>query len=641
MDAVTFSLKFHKEALVCVYQVPMARPRPTRPSRYTSVSNRPSESRLQVSAHLLAHQSPASPDQTDRPLLCSSPPLTSISLDRAWFEVFSSYFRSTSILPIILVVLLVAVTTPYLVSIVPHFLHLQYFSGLLTSHTSRPGVSVISACTNRHPVLARSLATWLRVPLVQQILIVDWDSTPPLQDTVDAVLDIHTADSDNKSVTSVSVVRVTGEPNWVPSRAYNLAARLASYDIVFKVDCDVLVHPDFIAKHPMPDGQRAFYAGHPALARSANDFTIEGVMLISRDLFLSIGGYDERIQTFGFEADDLYSRLNTKRIDRLNTSQTMLTHIIGHDVSHSQSSAAFPHVQAGVNHALLEYIGRPWNAAERSSQYLRDIIVSNALRATYVPPSIESLVPPGAALNLRTEATKDRLHQWHRVPRAVVESMGLPTAERALRNLDLWSGDSQRDGVLDINSPPPLAIIHVQNGIGNRLRVFGSGMAFAELTNKVPILIWEPDVHFGARFDELFNMSHVHFPVLEKFSVQWPLEQLAKDDPTWNRFTFYNYMLDRPDRPTVKAEPGQSIYFNSSAIMNSDVTSWESENQHILSLVVRNDISNLIESGIGLLHENRIAGVHIRNRSLDNDVPGVENNRKLYHKRDMELIDKW
>lgn len=632
-----FILSIRLDSLVS----PMPRPRPTKPSRHPSASIRPAGFRFQISPDVSVQRSPASPDRTDRPLLHSSPPLSPVSLDRTWFETFSSYLRSTSILPIISIVLLVAVTTPYLFSIVPHILHLQYSPSLFNSIESHPGVSIVSACTNRHSVFARSFASWLRVPLVQQILIIDWGSAPPLKDTVDAVLDVHTADLGNKSATSVSVIRVNGESNWVPSRAYNLAARLATYDTLFKVDCDVLVNPSFIASHPMADGQRVFYAGHHALARSANDFTLESVMLISRNLFLSVGGYDERIQTFGYESDDLYSRLNAKRIDRLNTSQSLLTHIMEHDINHVQSSAVFPHVQAGVNRALLDHIGHPWTTAERSSQYLRDAIGSDALRATYVPPSIESLVPAGVALNLRTEATKDRLYQRHRVPRAIIESMVLPTAEKALRSLDMWSSDSQGGDVSEVDTSPPLAIIHVQNGIGNRLRVLGSGMAFAELTNRVPILIWEPDVHFGARFDELFNTSHVHFPVLENFNAQWPLQKLAKDDPSWNRFSFYNYMLDRPDRPTVKDEPGRSVYFVSSSIMNSNVTSWESENQHILSLVVRDDISNLIKTGLAFLKEKRVAGVHIRNRSLDHDIPGVGDNHRFYHKRDMELIDKW
>lgn len=619
----------------------MVRPRPTKPSRYLLPSQRQSPNRSEHVSFLNqhAHHRPALSDQSDQPLLHVTPPQSPTSSYRSSSHTGPSRLLSVSISPVFLLVIFACLATPYLLAHVPRFLRSaslpRFFSNNSFYHFDADA-SLIVACTDRHQILARALVSWLQVSHVRQILLVDWSSSPPLQGTVDAVLDIHAPRSKNVSIPDVRIVRVDDESSWVPSRAYNLAARSSMYDTLFKVDCDVLVSADAMIANPIPYRSYSFFAGHRILARSAKDFSLEGTLIIQKSHFLSVGGYDERIQTYGHEDEDLYSRLEAAGFTRGNLSYATIDHIFDRDVT-----ASFPFVQAAINHALLAQISTPWSKTDRPSQYSQDDNNPDKMRATYIPPSIESMVPTGVVLKLRTDLTRLRLYQRHQVPRAVINSMQLPVAERLLRNLDEWNDGSQYDEVLHPEAAPPLVMVHVQNGIGNRLRVLGSALAFAGLTDREPIIIWEPDVHFGARFDQLFNISSTRYPVIDAFQPQWPLRRLSQNDSTWNRFSFYNYMLDTPDRPKVEDELGRSIYFKSSAIMNSDITSWETENDPLLSLVVRDDISRLVDNTLKRLDVNHVGGVHIRNRSLDVDIPGVSDTRKFYYKRDMTLIDKW
>jgi hypothetical protein len=49
-----------------------------------------------------------------------------------------------------------------------------------------------------------------------------------------------------------------------------------------------------------------------------------------------------------------------------------------------------------------------------------------------------------------------------------------------------------------------ILIIHVQNGLGNRLRAMTGGIALAKVTGRVPVVVWERDAHLNASFRDLF-----------------------------------------------------------------------------------------------------------------------------------------
>lgn len=683
--------------------LPMVRMRPTKPSRfplYSLFANvRPSSavSFLNLPAHqssrpLLHRPSSSSSDPDDTPHHHSAAhrytcPNNMSSSSPSSAATHSRLFNATIPVFVVLVVL-AAVISPFLIFHIPRYLQpmsltsttpLQPSFASAAEKAVRPGVSVIAACTDRHPMLARALASWLHADLVRQIVVVDWSSSPPLKDTVDAVVDMHTpmtissAGLPNGShatavVPDIHVVRVDGEPQWVMSRAYNLAARLAEFDTLLKVDCDIVVHPHVASAHPIPSrgSNSYFFAGNRVLARTASDFALEDVTLMRRDAFWGVGGYDERIQSYGFEAQDLYQRIEARGIVRYNLSYSLVEHILHHDPSRTQSGGEFPYVEGEVNRALLQRVGRRWGAWSRPSKYERvgdGEIETGEFRATYVPQSLDDLVNDGEALRLRTDATKERLHSRYRVPLVLLQGMDLEKAQKLQRNMDSWNDGSRYDEILHPGEAPPLVIIHVQNGIGNRLRVLGSALAFAKATDREPVVIWERDVHFGADFDELFDTSEVRYPVLTKFDAQWPLDSLAETDPTWEKVSFYNYMLDVEINPSVVDESGRSVYFKSSSIMASGVTTWESENVGIVNLPIRAEVLSLVNETIQTLlvggsdgnnegidrvdfynNNNKlhlIGGVHVRNRSLDFDIPGLSDNRRLYHERSMLDIDKW
>ena len=81
-----------------------------------------------------------------------------------------------------------------------------------------------------------------------------------------------------------------------------------------------------------------------------------------------------------------------------------------------------------------------------------------------------------------------------------------------------------------------------------------------------------------------------------------------------------------------------NIYFKSDSVMKTPITSWESENVQLQRLRVNSDISARAAQITNRSDFKNVCGVHIRNRSLENDIVFVKDNYGLYHDDDAAEI---
>ena len=65
------------------------------------------------------------------------------------------------------------------------------------------GISIVSCCMNRNENLRKALMTWLQLD-VDEIVIVDWSSKEPVEETIKDLMDHR-----------VKIIRVEGESKWV------------------------------------------------------------------------------------------------------------------------------------------------------------------------------------------------------------------------------------------------------------------------------------------------------------------------------------------------------------------------------------------------------------------------------------------
>jgi len=164
-------------------------------------------------------------------------------------------------------------------------------------------VSITTGCMNRREFLDKTLPTWTRSAVPNEILIVDWSSSEILQDLV-------------QMDPRIVVFRVTDQKYWHNSKCHNLEFRLARGGIVLRLDSDYLLGPDFFPKHPLASG--TFYAGNWKKVLTSDKKSLSGVLYAHRNDLFRANGYNERLDSYGQEEDDLYDRLAELGLQRLD-----------------------------------------------------------------------------------------------------------------------------------------------------------------------------------------------------------------------------------------------------------------------------------------------------------------------------------
>ena len=177
--------------------------------------------------------------------------------------------------------------------------------------------SLIVVVRDRSDALLRVLPSWLRVGRLEELVIVDWGSRP----TVASVLRQHgVADARLRQAAAPL------ESEWNLARAYNLAAQLARGEVLLKVDSDTWLHEGFLRQHALPP--RTFYAGDWKRAPDENAWHLNGVVLLRREDYAAVAGYDERIRYYGHDDTDLYSRLQQELgLRRACLDYAMISHV--------------------------------------------------------------------------------------------------------------------------------------------------------------------------------------------------------------------------------------------------------------------------------------------------------------------------
>jgi len=162
-----------------------------------------------------------------------------------------------------------------------------------------PGLSLVAGCMNRQDNLLKVLPSWLATN-ADEILIVDWSSTSELWPIISQINDPR-----------LKLVRIDGEKNWIAAHALNVAFRFAGHELVFRVDCDINLAPNFLETNVCRRGEfvRGFWKAGLESGGEGQQF-IHGTFGAWKSDLKAANYYDERILTYGWEDSDLYLRLS-------------------------------------------------------------------------------------------------------------------------------------------------------------------------------------------------------------------------------------------------------------------------------------------------------------------------------------------
>lgn len=104
----------------------------------------------------------------------------------------------------------------------------------------------------------RALVSWLLLTTMRKILLVDWSSSQPLSETVDALMQYNAPHLSNVTPPDIRINLLIEEWLWVLSRIYNLSIGIAENETIVKVYCDYLLHLKVALSHFLPKQPRTF-----------------------------------------------------------------------------------------------------------------------------------------------------------------------------------------------------------------------------------------------------------------------------------------------------------------------------------------------------------------------------------------------
>jgi len=450
---------------------------------------------------------------------------------------------------------------------------------------------LVAACHGKRDTLPFALESWTQVEGVNRILFVYWGSSKDFND-VSTLLHLHSRNVETKHIRTDAPFMITV--------AYNIAFDfLAENDIVLKVDCDTLVDPQFFRMNYVPDSNSKFLAGSWKMASNENEVHLNGLFLIKKSLLSSVGGYDERIQGYGWDDSDLYARLQNQGYSQAPLNSKSLKHL-----PHGPGSrcTTLGHCNASdfqtQYNRLMTAKMDSWNRNCARSIYSVDR--NGAVDLKHLTASAESILSSEDKIDAANGAAAillwDRLKIWN---------LNLQTPYLIeLANLASWLRYSSEK----------LLIIHAMHGLGNRLRALASALALARLHNMKIILVWPWDEHMKANFTSLFVKPREVCHVVQSLQVDY-IEDLFQ-----SHVKVYDYMDEKVKKSYISVDGTRFIYVRSAYILNAQGLTDKLINDALRGLVPSPKVQGIVSAIKLPRNYEHVLGVHIRAASISEET---------------------
>lgn len=162
-------------------------------------------------------------------------------------------------------------------------------------------ISIICSCKNRNKALSISLSSWINLPEIQEIIIVDWSSDENLE---------HILFLDQR----IKLIRVNNQKHFNQIQPLNLAASLVKSELILKLDSDYIINPyyDFVNKYKPSKGHFSSGNSSEKIEGKANSFYafLRGLLFVYKEDFDLVGGYNESLKdNYAYEDEDICARL--------------------------------------------------------------------------------------------------------------------------------------------------------------------------------------------------------------------------------------------------------------------------------------------------------------------------------------------
>jgi len=202
---------------------------------------------------------------------------------------------------------------------------------------------------DRLEFLKQTLPTWLEYPF-DEIVIFDWFSEEPVEPFVRGIADDR-----------VCYYKLLLDKPYNLSKAKNGALRGATADVIYWIDCDVLITDGFPKDLELPGN--FFYQGREI----GIDHTF-GSGIISRQQVLEVNGYNENLTGYGYEDTDFYKRIMDLGVEKKNLPPG-LKHVDHSDERRVRFHVEKDHILSAMKNRLRS-AGNKWGAENHQETHI-------------------------------------------------------------------------------------------------------------------------------------------------------------------------------------------------------------------------------------------------------------------------------
>jgi|UPI0004806D65 glycosyltransferase involved in cell wall biosynthesis len=259
-----------------------------------------------------------------------------------------------------------------------------------------PRVSIVTTCKGRLHHLRRSLPSFL-AQVDSEVIVVDYDCPD------------GTAGVCARDFPAARVVKVEDAPRFNWSHARNLGAAAAQGEWIAFFDADMVMAPDLVRRLGTALDMRGRY--HRFVPIDIRTQPTCGSCVVRREDYVAVDRYDDVVQGYGGEDQDLYFRLELSGVKPQKIDFDMLAEIIQHHDKERVRFGVYPtvlrHQQANdvyylVKHSLMRHVGIDGlPVSQRQTLYglVRDV-VEDASRS------------PESPIHFTVELPRDPIGMW-------------------------------------------------------------------------------------------------------------------------------------------------------------------------------------------------------------------------------------
>lgn len=183
---------------------------------------------------------------------------------------------------------------------------------------SKEKISVVQCCKNRNENLVKSIKSYIDHPLIDDIVIVDWNSN----DNVKKYLKKNNILSDK-----IKIIEVVNSIPWILSWAYNIGFLYAKNNKILKLDADYeIINKEYLFFLNKIDSNKYVFSFDWSQAKNKNEIHLNGFFYLTKNLLKTIGFFNQDILFYGWDDSELKKRITNHNIQILNIDYDFLYH---------------------------------------------------------------------------------------------------------------------------------------------------------------------------------------------------------------------------------------------------------------------------------------------------------------------------